>query len=193
MLIKEPTVSHAIYLDSTSQSLKGDDIQTQSLSSSEKKEDVLRQLGLSQGLISYTIESMAGPFAHQCSVYYVQRSIEEMVLSYPQENSLAILQVCFEEGRARELWTYLVKNNLLKHQSLQYWMHLYIEYVNNHLNNQQITEDNGRRQEEWYSLNAGNDRNGTWQISCISFGSEDIDSFVRVDSKLRSIVESENY
>ena len=160
MLIKEPAVSHGIYLDSTShmddlqlsnlelhdsnqkQSPKEDDSQTQSSSSSQTREGVLKQLGLSQALISSTIESMTGPFDHLCSIYYVQRSIEEVVLSSPQANSLAILQICFEEGRARELQAYLIKSNLLKHQSLQYWMHLYIEYVNDQVNNKQNIENN---------------------------------------------------
>ena len=84
-----------------------------------------------------------------------------MVLSSPQANSLAILQICFEEGRARELQAYLIKSNLLKHQSLQYWMHLYIEYVNDQVNNKQNIECNGTKQGEWYSINAGNTRNGT--------------------------------
>ena len=82
MLIKEPAVSHGIYLDSTShmddfqlsnlevhdsnqkQSPKGNDSQTQSSSSSQTREGVLKQLGLSQAPISSTIESMTGPFHH---------------------------------------------------------------------------------------------------------------------------------
>ena len=100
------------------QSLKGDDSQTQSSISSETREEVLKQLRLSQALISSTIESMTGPFNHQYNIYYVQRSIEEVVQYSPQANSLAILQICFEEGRERELQTYLVKSNLLKHRSL---------------------------------------------------------------------------
>ena len=167
--------------------------QTQSSSSSQTREEVLKQLGLSQALINSTIESMTGPFNHQCSIYYVQGSIEEVVKSSPRANSLVILQTCFEEGRARELQTYLVKSNLLKHQSLQYWMHLYIEYISDQVNNKQNIENNGAKQGEWYSINAGNTKNGTWQISCIGLDSEDVDSFVREDSKLRSIVESENH
>ena len=116
-----------------------------------------------------------------------------MVLSSPQANSLAILQICFEEGRARELQAYLIKSNLRKHQSLQYWMHLYIEYVNDQVNNKQNIENNGTIQGEWYSSNAGNTRNGTWQISCIMLGSGNVDSFAGIDCKLRSIVESENH
>ena len=167
--------------------------QTQSSSSSQTREEVLKQLGLSQALINSTIESMTGPFNHQCSIYYVQGSIEEVVKSSPRANSLVILQTCFEEGRARELQTYLVKSNLLKHQSLQYWMHLCIEYISDQVNNKQNIENNGAKQGEWYSINAGNTKNGTWQISCIGLDSEDVDSFVREDSKLRSIVESENH
>ena len=128
---------------------------------------------------------MTGLFNH----YYVQRSIEEVVQSSSQANNLAILQTCFEEGRARELQTYLVKSNLLKHQSLQYWMHLYIEYVNDQVNNKQNIENNGTKQGEWYSINAGSTRNGTWKISCIRLGPKDVDSFVREDSKFRTIVE----
>ena len=211
MLIKEPTISHGLYLDSTSQiddlqlsdleihvnnqrqSLKGDDSQTQSSSSFQTREDVLKQLGLNQTLVRSTMESMAGPFNHQCSIYYVQRSIEELVQSSPQENSLAILQLCFEEDIAREFQTHLVKNSLLKHQSLQYWMHLYIEYVNDQVNNKQNIQNNGTKQGEWYSNNAGNSKTGIWEINCVRLGFEDVDSFVRTDTKLLSIVESENH
>ena len=175
------------------QSLKRDDSQAQSSSFSQTSEEVLKQLGLNQALTSSTIESMTGPFNHQRSIYYVQRSIEELVQSSPQANNLAILQTCFEEGRATELQTYLIKSNLLKHQSLQYWMHLHIEYVNDQVNNKQNIENNGAKQGEWYSINAGNTRNGTWQISCMRLGPEDVDSFVREDSKFRTIVESKNH
>ena len=182
-----------IQVNNQRQSLKGDDSQTQSSSSFQTREDVLKQLGLNQTLVRSTMESMAGPFNHQCSIYYIQRSIEELVQSSPQENSLAILQLCFEEDIARELQTHLVKNSLLKHQSLQYWMHLYIEYVNDQVNNKQNIQNNGTKQGEWYSDNAGNSRTGFWEINCVRLGFEGVDSFVGTDTKLLSIVESENH
>ena len=207
----EPTSSYGVYLDLTShtddlqlsnfeihdsnqkQSLKGDDSETQSSSSFQTRVDVLKHLGLSQAIIDSTMKSMADPFNHQCSIYYVQRNIEEVVQSSPQANCSVILQLCFEEDRARELQTYLVKNSLLKHQSLQYWMCLYIEYVNDQVNNKQNVENNGTQQGEWWSSNARTTRTGTRKINCINLGSENVDSFVRGDSKLRLLVESENH
>ena len=42
-----------------------------------------------------------------------------------------------------ELHTYIVKNSLLKHQSLQYGMCSYFEYENNQVNNTQKMENTG--------------------------------------------------
>ena len=173
--------------------LKGDNSQAQSSSSLQTRMDILKQLGLSQALIDSIMESMAGPFNHQSSIYYVLRSIEEVVESSPQANSLAILQLCFEEGRARELQTYFIKNSLLKHQSLQYWICLYIEYVNDQLNNKQKLESNGTKPGEWWLSNACTTRTGTKKINCINLGSENVDSFLQGDSKLQLLVESKNH
>ena len=210
MLIKEPQAPYGIYLELTpcmddlqlsdleihntnqEQSSKKDDSHVQSSSSFQTREDVLKQLGLSRTLISSTMQSMAGPFNHQCSIYYVQRSIEDVVQSSPQASSLAILQLCFEEGRAIELETYLVKNSLLKHQSLQYWMSLYIEYVNDQVNDKQKIENNGTKQGEWYLSNAGSARINFWEINCIRLGSKDVDPFVKAKTNLR-LLQSENH
>ena len=182
-----------IYDSNQKQSLKGNDSQTQSSSSFQTKVDGLKQLGLSRTLIDSTMESMADPFNHQCCIYYVRRTIEEVVQSSPQADCLAILQLCFQEDIARELQIYLVKNSLLKHQSLQYWMCLYIEYVNDQVKNIQKVENNGTKQGEWWSSNARTTRTGTRKINCINVGSENVDSFVRGESKLRVLVESKNH
>ena len=173
------------------QSIKVDGSQSSSVF--QTKVDSLKRLGLSRALIDSTMECMEDPFNHQCCIYYVQRSIEEVVQSSPQATCLAILQLCFEDGRARELQTYLVKNSLLKHQSLQYWMCLYIEYVNDQVNNKQTVDNNGTKQGKWWSDNARTTRTGTRKIDCINLGSENVDSFVRGHSKLRLLVESENH
>ena len=211
LVSKMLNASYGIYLDSASymddlqlsnleihdsnqkQSLKRDDSETQSLSSFQTKVDILKQLGLSQAIIDSTMESMEDPINHQCIIYYAQENIEQLVESVPQATCLVVLQLCFEEGRARELETYLVKNSLLKHQSLQYWMCLYIDYVNDQVNNKQKVENNGTKQGEWWSSNARTSRTGTRKIDCINLGSENVDSFVRGDAKLRLLVESQNH
>ena len=68
-------------------------------------------------------------------MYYVKRYIEEVVQSSSQENCLNILQLCFEKEKSKELQTCLSNNNLLEHKSLEYWMTLYIEFVNDRMNN----------------------------------------------------------
>ena len=172
--------------------LKRDDRQTQSSSSFQTGEDVLKQFGLSHALIRSTMQSMEGKFNHQCSIYFVQESIEEVVQSSPQASSLSILKLCFEEGTAEKLQKYLTKNSLLKHQGLQYWMSLYIEYINDQVNDKQKMENNATNQGEWYLSNTGNTRIQPWKINCIRLGFKDVDSFVKADTTLQSIVESEN-
>ena len=175
------------------QSLKRDDSQTRSSCSFQTGEDVLKRLGLSHTLIRSTMQSMEGQFNHQCSIYFVQESIEDLVQSSPQASSSSILELCFEEGTAKKLQEYVMKNSLLKHQSLQYWMSLYIEYINDQVNDKQKMENNATNQGEWYLSKAGNTRIKTWEINCIRLDFKDVDSFVRADTTLRSIVESENH
>ena len=139
------------------------------------------------------MKSTADLFNHQSCIYYVQRSIEEVVQSSSQEISLDILQLCFEDGRARELETYLFENSLLEHQSLQYWMCLYIEIVNDQVNNKKTVPNNVAKQGEWWPSDARTTRTGTRTISCINLGSNNVDSFVRRESKLRLLVENENH
>ena len=209
MLMKEPTASYGIYLGSTStifddfqlsdskrygrnqkQFLEDDDSQSQSSSSFQTSEDVLKQLGLSQALFDCLMESLADPYNHQCVTYYVQTSIEEVVQYSPQENCLATLQLCFAEDIARELYTNLVKYSLLKHQSLEYWMRLYVEYVNDQANNKQGIENTREEPGKWFTSIAGTTSTRTRQINCVNLRSGNVDSFVREDSELRLLVES---
>ena len=164
MLIKESTALYLIYLGSTSsiiddfqlsdseryssnqkKFLEDDDSQSQSSSSFQTSVDVLKQFELNQALFNCLRESMAGPYNHQCAIYYVQTSIEDVVQYSPGEDCLATLQLCFEEQIARELHTNLVKYSLLRHQSLEYWMCLYVEYVNDQANS---TQEIGNTREE---------------------------------------------
>ena len=100
--------------------LKEDGNQVPSSRSPPMAVDVLKQLGLSRVLYDSAMEFLADKINHQGVIYHIQVSIEELVQSSPQENCLAILQLCFEEGRARELHAYIIKNNLLQHESLEY-------------------------------------------------------------------------
>lgn len=212
ILFKEPAVSNCLCLGSTSsitdnwqssdmevhnsnqkQLLKEDDSQAQSSSSSPTIEDFLKQLGLSRALYDSTMESLADKINHQSVIYHVQVSIEELVQSSPKENCLTILQLCFEEGRARELHTYIVKNSLLKHECLEYWICLYIEYVNDQVNNKQKMENTGATEGEWGTIKARTSRNDTREIDCINLRSANVNSFVENDNKLRLLIGSEKY
>ena len=209
MLIKESTASYGIYLGSTSsiiddfqlsdserygsnqkQFLKDDDSQSQSSSSFQTSVDVLKQLGLSQALFNCLRKSLADRYNHQCAIYYVQTSIEQVLQHSSGEDSLATLQLCFEEDIARELHTNLDKYSLLKHQSLEYWVCLYVEYVNDQASNKQEIENTREEPGKWFTSMVSTARTGTRQINCINLRSENIDSFVREDSKLRLLVEN---
>ena len=209
MLIKVSIASYDIYLESTSsiidhfqlsdsercghnqkQFLEFDDSKSQSSSSFQTSVDVFKKLGLSQALFDCLRESLADPYNHQCGIYYVQTSIEEVVRYSPQENCLAILQLCFEKDIARELKTNLDKYSLLKHQSLEYWMCLYVEYVNDQANNKQKIKNTREEAGKWLTSIAGTASTGTRRIDCINLRSENVDSFFREDSKLRLLVEN---
>ena len=209
MLIKQSTASYGIYLGSTSSIiddfqlsdserygsnqkhfLEDDDSQSQSSSSFQTSVDVLKQFGLSQALFSCMIESLVGPYNHQCAIYYVQTSIEDVVQYSPGENCLATLQLCFEEDIARELHTNLAKYSLIRHQSLDYWMCLYVEYVNDQASSKEEIENTREEPGKWFTNMASTASTGTRQINCINLRSENVDSFVREDSKLQRLVEN---
>ena len=209
MLIKQSTASYGIYLGSTSsiiddfqlsdserygsnqkKFLEDDDSQIQSSSSFQTSVDVLKQFGLSQALFNCLRESLLGPYNHQCAIYYVQTSIEDVVQYSPGENCLATLQLCFEEDIARELHTNLAKYSLIRHQSLDYWMCLYVEYVNDQASSKQEIENTREEPGKWFTNMASTASTGTRQINCINLRSENVYSFVREDSKLQRLVEN---
>ena len=209
MLIKESTASYGIYLGSTSsiiddfqlsdserygsnqkKFLEDDDSQIQSSSFFQTSVDVLKQFGLSQALFNCLRESLLGPYNHQCAICYVQISIEDVVQYSPGENCLATLHLCFEEDIARELHTNLAKCSLLRHQSLDYWMCLYVEYGNDQANSKQEIENAREEPGKWFTKMASTVSTGTRQINRINLRSENVDSFVREDSKLQHLVEN---
>ena len=182
-----------VHVSNQKKLLKEDDSQTQSSSSSPTIWDFLKQLRLSQALYDSTMEFLADKINHQSVIYYVQVSIEELLQSSPQENCLTILQLCFEESRAKELHTYIVKNSLLKHECLEYWICLYIEYVNDQVNNRENMENTGATQGTWGTIEAHMRRGETREIDCINLRSRNFNSFVENDNKLRLLIGSERY
>ena len=209
MLIKESTASYGIYLGSASsitddfqlsdgerygskqkKFLEDNESKSQSSSSFQTSVDVLKQFGLSQALFNCLRESLAGPYNHQCAIYYVQTSIEDVVQYSPGENCLATLQLCFEEDIARELHTNLAKYSLLRHQSLEYWMCLYVEYVNDQANSKQEIGNTREEPGRWFRTMSSTASTGTRQINCINLHSKNVDSFVREDSQLQRFLEN---
>lgn len=143
------SVLFCIYLESTSaiddfqsKSMEKFDSQSQSTCFLQKKDCTLQKLGINQELIDFTMESLAGPYNHQCDMYYVERSIEEVVQFSFHKSCSFILELCFDQVFAIDLEMCLKKNNLLNHQSLEYWMCLYVEYVNDQVNNNPRFQNN---------------------------------------------------
>lgn len=67
------------------------------------KDYVLQKLGLNQELIDFTMESLEDSQNHQCDMYFVQRSMEEVVQSSFHKSCSSILESCFEKVFAKEL------------------------------------------------------------------------------------------
>ena len=152
----------------------------------------LQKLGLSETVIDFTMESLLGPNNHQCNMYFVKRSMREVVRSSPQENRLAILKLCFQEAKAKELEASLVENDLLKHDSLENWMYLYLEYTNNQLNNKQRFPNNEQVISQWFSSEA-NVKTTPYKILCINIDSKNVQSFPTNNSTFSLSTEGANY
>lgn len=155
------------YGSNNKQFVKTDEIQPQSLDL-QVQVDVLRKWGLNKAVIDYTIEALRCKSNHQMDkMYYIEKCIEEMTQSYPQDNCLTVLELCFEEATARELEMCLTQNSLFEHESLQYWMCLYVEYVNDQEDNRQRFINNGTQIGSWFSSRAFF-RKTSFSISCIN-------------------------
>ena len=90
MLIKEPTTSYGIYLGSTSSVTSDPPLTDSGISGSSHKqflEDEDSQIQLSSSFQTMLPISSS----YQYGMYYVQRSIEDVVQTSPQANCLAIL------------------------------------------------------------------------------------------------------
>lgn len=96
----------------------------------EARLKLLKTLGLNEAIIDFTRKSLEDPYNHQSGMYYLESTIKELVHSSTNKDCLIILRLIFEEGRARDFHMYLSQENLLEHESLEYWICLYIECVN---------------------------------------------------------------
>ena len=112
---------------------------------------MLINLGLNQALFDFTMKLLENPDNHQCYIYYVNRRVNGLLQSSYSNNCLDILKLCFEEERAREIETYLVHEDLLKHQNLEYWIYSYLDNVNYSITNSQNKENNTKKKDEWWS------------------------------------------
>ena len=154
--------------------------------------DFLQKLGLSETVIDFTMKSLAGPNNHQCDMYFVKRIMGEVVRSSPQENRLAILKLCFQEAKAKEFEVCLVENDLLKHDSLENWMYLYLEYINDQVNNKRRFQNNEQVLSQWFSSEA-NVKTTPYKISCINIDSKNIQSIPTNNSSFRLSTKGGNY
>ena len=151
------------------QSLKEDEAQT--------RVDALKVLGLSQAIIDFTVKTSSYQHNHQFDVYYVKRGLKEAALSAPQGDCLEFLELCFQKMFAAELWQSILENNLLKHQKLEYWMSLYVDYVKENVNNGRFL-NNGEKLGSWFDSEAFSETGG-FDIKCINTLSSNIDHVYR--------------
>ena len=172
--------------------LKDEECQLKCSNPLQAEWDFLHKLGLSHAVIDFTIESLKGPTNHQCDMYFVKRSMGEVARSSSQENLLANLKLCFQEAKAEELESCLVENDLLKHESLEYWIFLYLEYINDQVNNKQRFLNNEKVLSQWFSSEA-NLKDTPYQISCINLDSKIVQSFSANDSTFPLSKEGGNY
>ena len=148
------------------QSLKEDEAQT--------RVGALKVLGLSQAIIDFTVKTSSYQYNHQFDVYYVKMALIEAALSVPQGCDLEILKLCFQKTFAAELWQSILDNNLLTHQKLEYWMSLYVDYVNETVNNGRRFLSNGEKLDSWFD-SEGFSETGSFVIKCINTLSSNID------------------
>ena len=187
MLVKLENVEYLVYLGTLSiilESFKEDDNQT--------RIKALKNLGLSERLINFIKTSRADPYNHQCNLYYVKRSMEEVAQFIGEENLFSILESCFEKGCAEELHESISKHNLLDHQSLAYWMCLFVEYVNDKENYKISFRNNGTKQSEWFTSEAVNDTE-TFPIQCLNLRLNEMESFLMKDAKFPLYKEDKSY
>ena len=136
--------------------------------------DALKVLGVSQAIIDFTVKTSSYQHNHQFDVYYVKRGLKEAALSAPQGDDLEILELCFQKTYAADLWQSISENKLLKHQKLEYWMRLYVDYVNETVNNGRSFESNGEKLDNWFDSEAFSET-GNFDIKCINTLSINID------------------
>ena len=177
MSIKVGTVSCLIYLgllSSTKEWLEEGDRQTRA--------EALKKLGLSKTVINFIKSSRADPYNHQCDMYHVKRSIEEVAHCIQEDNLYSIIELCFEKTCAKELHEAISRHKLLDHQSLAYWMRLFVEYANDKENDKIHFQNNGEKLNEWFTSEAINDTK-TFPIQCINLCSHEMESFLEKDAK----------
>ena len=136
--------------------------------------DALKVLGLSQAIIDFTVKTSSYQHNHQFDVYYAKRGLKEAALSAPQGDDLEILELCFQKTYAADLWQSISENKLLKQQKLEYWMPLYVDYVNETVNNGRSFESNGEKLDNWFDSEAFSET-GNFDIKCINTLSINID------------------
>ena len=107
-------------------------------------------------------------------MYYAKRGLKEAALSAPQGDDLEILELCFQKTYAADLWQSISENKLLKQQKLEYWMPLYVDYVNETVNNGRSFESNGEKLDNWFDSEAFSET-GNFDIKCINTLSINID------------------
>lgn len=107
---------------------------------------------------------------HQSDIYYVKRSIDEASLSTNTKDWSTILELYFDKIHAKELRDSISRNKLLDHQSLEYWMCLFVEYVYNRVNSKCRFQNNGIMLSQWFD-SEGTSETGTFGIKCMNVGS----------------------
>ena len=89
-------------------------------------------------------------------MYYVKRSMVEIARSSQNEAWYSILELCFDKSHASELKMSLEENSLLNHQSLEYWMGLYVDYIKDMVNNAPMFRNNETMVSEWFHSEGSN-------------------------------------
>ena len=148
----------------------------------EARLKLLKTLGLNEAIIDFTRKSLEDPYNHQSGMYYLESTIKELVHSSTNKDCLIILRLIFEEGRARDFHMYLSQENLLEYESLEYWICLYIECVNDRMNNKKTTGNNENKQRLSWSQSAQvNTANGR-RISCDEKSFKDLPLFIETNT-----------
>lgn len=148
--------------------------QSLKIDEAQRRVDALNVLGLSQAIIDFTVKTPSYQRNHQFDVYYVKRGLKEAALSAPQGDDLEILELCFQKTFAAELWQSILDKQLLNLQKLEYWMSLYVDYVDETVNNDGRFLSNEEKLDSWFDSEAFSET-GSFDIKCINTHSRNID------------------